>query len=241
MKTNRWIRSFMVLLLSVGLIGSVSIYAAQGKRKARRRRARPTLRLDFENVPVGQLPAGWKSDATHPAGQPNPWQVQINDQAASGKKVLILPSTPHFYGGTFNLCWTDRVKFENGRIEVKVHARTGREDQGGGPIWRVKDANNYYVVRWNPLEDNFRLYYVKDGHRRQIASANVHLDPKKWHTIRVVQRGPRIICWLDGKKLLTARDTHITGPGGVGVWTKSDAASMFDDFVVWVRKPMQKP
>ncbi len=66
-------------------------------------------------------------------------------------------------GSTFNLAWTDGARFQNGTIEVKVKARTGREDQGGGPIWRVQDKDNYYVARWNPLEDNFRVVSSSEG------------------------------------------------------------------------------
>ncbi len=216
--------SWIAALVSVAMVSGGSVLqAASGKK---------TLMLDFENVPAGSLPAGWQVAATHPNGRPNAWRVQEDSRAVSGKKVLALPETPRFYGGTFNLCWTDEVSFQDGVIQVKVHAGTGNEDQGGGPIWRVKDANNYYIVRWNPLEDNFRLYFVKDGHRKQIATANVKADPKQWHTIKVVQKGQDITCYLDGKKLLTATDQTFTEAGGVGLWTKADAASCFDDFMV---------
>ena len=223
MKKQVWRELLVVTMLSIAL-GGWSVQASGGKKH--------TLILDFENVTSGSLPAGWQVAATHPNGQPNAWRVQEDAKAVSGKKVLALPETPRFYGGTFNLCWTDKVLFKDGSIEVKVHAGTGNEDQGGGPIWRVKDANNYYIVRWNPLEDNFRLYYVKDGRRKQIATANVKADPQHWHTIRVEQRAQNITCYLDGKKLLTATDYTFTTAGGVGLWTKSDAASCFDDFIV---------
>ena len=134
--------------------------------------------------------------------------------------------------GTFNLFWTDRERFKDGTVEVKVRASSGRVDQGGGPIWRVQDKDNYYIARWNPLEDNFRLYYVKDGRRVQLASADVTADPKKWHTIRIEHKGDAIEGYLDGQELLEVRDETFTGAGGVGLWTKADAATGFDDFQI---------
>ena len=115
---------------------------------------------------------------------------------------------------------------------MKFRANSGKDDQGGGLIWHVKDNNNYMVARMNPLEDNFRLYYVKDGARKQLATATVKVAAGTWHTMRIEQEGDTIRCFLDGVKHLETKDAHIQGDGGVGVWTKADAASSFDDLVV---------
>jgi len=186
----------------------------------------------FDDAPVGRAPHGWKVGATHPSGEPNPWSVRKDESAPSAPHVLALAKIQAFHSRTFNLCWTDKIRFDNGKIEVKVKAGTGEVDQGGGPMWRVRDENNYYVVRWNPLEDNFRLYYVKAGRRVQLAGAEVHADPGKWHTIEIRQKGDKIKCYFDGRKLLKAKDQTLTDAGGVGLWTKSDAATSFDDFKV---------
>ncbi len=105
-------------------------------------------------------------------------------------------------------------------------------DQGGGPIWRVKDQNNYYIARWNPLENNFRVYYVKDGKRVQLDSADVDVSASEWHTIRIEHNGDQITGFLDGKELLEVTDSAFPEGGGVGLWTKADAASFFDDLVI---------
>lgn len=160
------------------------------------------------------------------------WVVKADANAPSKPNVLALTDTKESSGGTFNLCWTDRVKFKDGVIEVKVKAGTGREDQGGGPIWRVQDKDNYYIARWNPLEDNFRLYYVKDGSRKMLETASVKADPAKWHTIRIEQKGDEIECYFDGDELLKAWDKTFSGAGGVGLWTKADAVTEFDDLEV---------
>lgn len=187
--------------------------------------------LTFEDVPVGTVPTGWKVDATNPASRLAEWSVQKDPRATSEDQVLAAKITD-FNRGTFNICWTDRIRFEDGFLEVKVRADQGSVDQGGGPIWRVKDGNNYYIARWNPLEDNFRLYYVKDGRRVQLDSADVDAAADEWHTIRIKQEGDHITGYLDGQKLLEARDSTFREAGGAGLWTKADAASFFDDFEV---------
>ncbi len=151
--------------------------------------------------------------------------MQIDASAVSSDHVLALPRVPRFRSGTFNLCWTDGVRVRNGEITVKVKARTGDVDRGGGPIWQVQDANNYYIARWNPLEDNLRIYYVKNGRRVQLASADVEADPAQWHTIAIEHEGDEIACSFDGRQLLTVKDTTIGREGGVGVWTKAAAAA----------------
>ena len=187
---------------------------------------------DFEKVPLGRLPRGWKVEATRPRGPLATWEVVEDKTAPSGQKVMALVKINHHSGGTFNLCWTDRISFLNGTITVAFKAREGRIDEGGGIMWRVRDKDNYYVARFNPLEDNFRLYYVKGGNRRMIATARATLPAGKWHTMTIVVKGDRYTCYLNGRKYLDARDTRFTTPGGVGLWTKADAATSFDDFKV---------
>lgn len=192
------------------------------------------MMIDFDKETAAKLPPGWKAEGTNQKGPVSTWQIAEADKAPSGTNILGLTSVNHDSGGTYNVCWTDTVKFADGAIEVKVRADSGNEDQGGGPIWRVKDKNNYLIARYNPLEENFRLYYVKDGSRKQLATAKI--DPAvpagQWFTIRVEQKGNAITCFLNGKKELEATDDHVTGAGGIGVWTKADAATSFDDLKI---------
>lgn len=186
-------------------------------------------RITFDDVEVGSLPTGWKVEATHPEGKLAEWSVQKD--SSSGGQVLDMKIND--YGGsTFNLCWTDQITFQSGVVEVKVKAQEGRIDQGGGPIWRVRDEDNYYIARWNPLEDNIRVYYVKDGRRVQLDSARVTLPTEQWHTITMLHQGNQITGYLNGEKLLEVDDSTFTDAGGVGVWTKADAATSFDDLEV---------
>jgi hypothetical protein len=188
---------------------------------------------NFEQVPVGRLPPGWKVEATNKQGPLASWHVVIQDKTApSGKNVLAMTSPDHTFGGTFNLCWTDTVSFLDGEIQVRFKAVKGEEDQGGGVLWRVQDKENYYIARYNPLENNFRIYYVRDGARKTLADASIELSAEKWHTLRIVQHGKQFAGYLNGKKLLDGTDNLFTQPGGVGVWTKADAVTSFDDFSV---------
>jgi len=189
----------------------------------------------FDDVILGKLPEGWKAEESDQRGPVAAWAVEADPSAPSQPNVLALVDTKQSRGESFNLLWTDRVEFKDGAIEVKVKAGSGREDQGGGPIWRVRDRNNYYVTRWNPLEDNFRIHYVKNGRRVQLGSAKVKANPARWHTIRIEQMGSEIECWLDGVLLLKVEDKTFPGSGGVGLWTRADAASLFDDVSVSAR------
>ncbi|NOY23233.1 MAG: hypothetical protein GXO70_06965, partial [Acidobacteria bacterium] len=101
---------------------------------------------------------------------------------------------------------------------------------------RVQDKNNYYIARFNPLEDNFVAYSVINGVRRILVSATVKLPAGKWHRMKIVQRGNRFACYLNGRKLLETNVKKINRAGGVGMWTKADAVTCFDDFTVQALK-----
>jgi len=99
-------------------------------------------------------------------------------------------------------------------------------------MWRVQNSETYYVARFNPLEDNFRLYTVLGGSRRQLASAAVTLEKGRWHEMTITQQGARFTGALDGKTVLEYSDTQISTAGVVGLWTKADAVTLFDGFHV---------
>jgi hypothetical protein len=191
-----------------------------------------TAYLDFEDVLPDHIPDGWNTASTNPTDEPAVWQVIEDTSAPSGNKVLALTDTGHSFGNTYNLCWTKNISFMNGIISVKFKANRGDEDEGGGIIWRAQDPDNYYVARFNPLEDNFRMYYVKNGVRRMLASAHIALDAKRWHSMKIVVNGKRFECYLNSKRLLSITSSVFNRPGGVGLWTKADAATSFDDFKV---------
>ena len=178
-----------------------------------------------------RLPAGWKADAT--GGKPADWKIMRDSNALSAPNVLSIVRINDTSRGNFNLFWSPTVRFHNGSIEASIRAISGAIDQGGGLIWRVQDADNYYIARYNPLEKNLRLYYVKNGTRRMLADApNLGIGSGEWFALRIVHHGERIQAWLNGKKLTETTDATFTNAGGVGVWTKADAASSFDNLAV---------
>jgi len=196
----------------------------------------------FDNTKTGKLPFGWQAQGTNQQGPVATWTVKADDSRPSGSKVLALTNAHEGHGSTFNLCWTDRLEFGDGAINVKIKRDSGSIDQGGGIVWRVQNQDNYYVVRWNPLEDNFRFYCVVDGERKQLASAQVKADPEKWHSMRIEQMGAEIKCFFDDIMLMNLRDSTFPAPGGAGVWTKADATTAFDNFEVrgWSSSHSQK-
>lgn len=191
-----------------------------------------TVTRNFDDERTGALPEDWIVQATGPQSSLANWEAVEDGSIASPRHALALTRTNHDSSSTFNLCWTSEIRFGNGTIEISMKPVSGDEDQGGGPIWRAKDKNNYYVCRANPLEGNFCLYVVKDGERKQLASASAGIAKGEWHTIRVEQDGPRIECSLDGKKLLETIDSTFPEVGGLGLWTKADAVTSFDDLQV---------
>ncbi|RUM67987.1 MAG: hypothetical protein DSZ07_07765, partial [Sulfurovum sp.] len=110
--------------------------------------------------------------------------------------------------GSFNLCYTKSVAFLDGNVTVKFKANAGRIDQGGGIMWRVQDNDNYYVARFNPLEDNFRFYLVHDGIRSELSSADVKLT-KGWHSMSIEQKGASFKGYLDGKLYLEYQEKRL--------------------------------
>jgi len=199
--------------------------------------ASAAVRWGFDEIAPGKLAAGWVIEGTNQRGPLAEWSVGSRSDAPSPPNAVVLTDPKDGAGSTFNLHWTDEVQFSDGVIEVSVKAVSGREDQGGGPIWRVQDKDNYYIARWNPLEDNFRLYTVIRGSRKMLESAKVEADPEDWHKIRIEHTGDEIRCSFDGRALFTVRDQTFPDRGGVGLWTKADAATSFDDLIVMARAP----
>jgi hypothetical protein len=129
----------------------------------------------------------------------------------------------------FPVAVVDGTSFKDVKLSVSCKPVSGAVDQACGLVWRYKDANNYYLTRANALEDNVRLYHVKDGNRVQLASWGGKVASKTWHKLAVEARGDRFVVTFDGKQILDARDATFADAGKVGVWTKADSVTQFDD------------
>jgi hypothetical protein len=187
----------------------------------------------FDKEMVGSLPAGWKVAETSSRSTPGTWQIVADSTAPSPAHAVAITQTENS-GQTYNLLLADSTSYGDLEIEVMVRAISGKQDQGGGPMWRVQDADNYYIARWNPLEDNFRVYTVKAGKRSMLKSATVKVDPVAWHRIEIEHVGNTIAVRFDGEAFLVVEDSTFSAAGMVGLWTKADAATAFDDFEVIV-------
>lgn len=189
-----------------------------------------TVRWDFENAAVGKLPSGWLADQTG-EGKGSVWKIVEDSTAPKGFQVLA--QTSQSPAGLFNLCVADDTSLADLQLSVSFKAVKGKTDQGGGLVWRYLDADNYYVARLNPLEDNFRLFKVVGGKRTQLATKDdLDLPAGKWHVMSVSMKGDQIECSLDGKKYLSVKDGSFTVAGKVGLWTKADAQTYFDNLEV---------
>lgn len=181
---------------------------------------------DFEDAAVGKVPSGWTAAKTGD-GEGCVWKVVEDKSAPSGARVLAqVAAGPR---PLFNLCIVDRTTFRDLELSVAFKAVDGKVDQGGGVVWRLVDANNYYIARFNPLEDNYRLYKVVDGKRTQLATKESLKAPAgEWHTLAIKMHRNAIECLLNGTKHLEATDDSFTKAGQIGLWTKADAQTYFD-------------
>ena len=179
--------------------------------------------LGFDGDTPGAPPAGWTCGVT---GSGNPvWRVQADASAPSSPHVLLQTGQ-----GTFPWCVRKDAALADGFVEVKFKALSGRADQAGGVVWRWRDGDNYYVARANALENNVALYYTERGQRRTLKYVDAPVARNAWHALRVEFSGARMRVILDGKAYIELEDGHIAGPGAVGVWTKADSVTAFDDF-----------
>jgi hypothetical protein len=183
----------------------------------------------FTKADLGKVPAGWKA-AQSGKGAASVWQVEADKTTPSGGG-FVLTQTAKAPRLVYNLCVADAGSYRDVEVRVAFKALRGKDDQGGGLVWRYQDNLNYYVARMNPLEDNYRLYKVVAGRRIQLATQELlTVKPGEWHTLTVKHVGNRIECLLDGKKQLEAKDDALPKAGKVGLWTKADAQTSFDGF-----------
>lgn len=181
----------------------------------------------FESGTVGKVPADWLVAS-------GTWAVAMDGT----NKVLY--QTAKRRGSQFNKAVAEKTAFRNGELSVRMKAIAGREDQGGGLMWRYRDADNYYIVRANPLEKNVVLYKVQEGKRTDLPllgkgrtyGMDAPMAANRWHTLSITAQGDLFTVFLDGKQLYQVRDDTFPEAGKVGLWTKADAQTQFDNLIV---------
>ena len=186
--------------------------------------------LNFDDATIGKSPDGWTLTMTG-KGQPK-WTVEAEPTAPSKPNVLKQSGE-----ATFPVAIKAGTSIRDGFVEVKFKAVTGSEDRAAGLIWRAKDADNYYVVRANALEDNVVLYKTIKGVRSALDivgrkggyGVKVPVPSGQWHTLRCDFAGNRFKVTYNGQPMFEVEDSSITDAGMIGLWTKADSVTLFDD------------
>jgi hypothetical protein len=181
---------------------------------------------NFDSDVAGKPPAGFSFGRTG-RGAEGQWVVRAEADAPSRPNVLAQVSTDDT-DNRFPVAFTG-PETKDLRLSVKCKPVSGKVDQGCGLVFRLKNADNYYVVRANALEDNVRLYHVVNGNRRQFAGWNGKVASGVWHDLAVEAKGDHLQVFFDNKKIIDAHDKTFLDAGKVGLWTKADSVIYFDD------------
>src|SRR6266850_4712852 len=179
--------------------------------------------VNFDDLKTGAPPPGWTATKTG-TGEAK-WAVVADESAPSKPNVLKQSGE-----ATYPVCIKDDTRLQNGFVEVKFKPISGKEDQAGGVLWRCKDADNYYIARANALEDNVTIYHTINGKRTEKKRTDMKVASNQWHTLRVDFHANHFTATLDGKKAIEWDDDTFKDAGKVGVWTKADSVTLFDDF-----------
>ena len=193
--------------------------------------------VTFEKANPGAPPSTWVLAMTHTGGEPR-WE--IIDDIAEGRKTKVLAQlSQDRTSGRFPLAIYDRARLRDGEIRVRCKSVSGEVDQACGIVWRYRDPNNYYIARANALENNVVLYKVQDGERKALAPKGLpsraygvkHPVPSgEWNELRVRFRGNLMTVFFNKQELFQVEDGTFRGAGKVGLWTKADSVTYFDDF-----------
>src|SRR6266853_1276645 len=179
--------------------------------------------VNFDDLKTGAPPPGWTDTKT---GKGNAkWEVVADDSAPSKPNVLKQSGV-----ATYPVCIKDDASLKDGYVEVKFKPLSGKEDQAGGVVWRAKDSDNYYIARANALEDNVCIYHTIKGKRTEKKRTDMKVASSQWHTLRVDFKDNYFVVTFDGKKAIEWDDDTFKDAGEVGVWTKADSVTLFDDF-----------
>jgi hypothetical protein len=212
-------------LIVVSFIASLQL--ALGAVVTRAETTAPAPAWNFDREEPGTLPREFSIGTMFDGRPAGDWQVLATDRAKSPPHVLAQlmgKGAEHAY----KLALIKEVIAADLNLEVSFLPIQGRADMGGGLIWRAADDRNYYLARANPLEQNIRVYRVVNGIRHLLENFNQTIDVRQWHTLRVTHRGCRVNIFFDDKQVFDLCDKTFHA-GMIGLWTKSDAVTYFDD------------
>jgi hypothetical protein len=224
------------------VLGAVAILVTAGSISAAGAETAAPMVVDFERADLGRAPSGFTIARTG-HGEAPVWVVQEDPTAPSGKRVLVQTSTDTT-GSRFPLCVYDAVSAADVILSVKFKPISGTVDQAAGLVWRYQNPDNYYLVRANALESNVVLFKVEGGKRSNLKplgagllsySKKATVEAGSWQSLEVRAVASRFSVFLNGEPLFEVEDTTFRAPGKVGLWTKADSVTAFDDLVVTPR------
>ncbi len=214
-----------LVLIVVSFIASLQLALGAVVAQAETTSSAPEWNFDREQP--GTLPSEFSIGTMFDGRPAGDWQVLATDRAKSPPHVLAQlmgKGAEHAY----KVALIKDAIASDLNLKVSFLPIQGRADMGGGLIWRAADDRNYYLARANPLEQNIRVYRVVKGIRHLLENFNQTIDVRQWHTLRVTHRGCHVNVFYDDKQVFDLCDkTFHTGM--IGLWTKSDAVTYFDD------------
>ncbi len=190
---------------------------------------------NFDSLPMGAPPAGFSFGRTG-SGRPGQWAVRAVPDAPSGSNVLAQEDSDRT-DYRFPVAVADAPTFGDVSVSVRCKPVGGHVDRACGIVWRYQDVNNYYLTRANALEDNVCWYYVQNGRRIEVKRVHVRVASGVWHSLRADMRGDHVEVYFNGTKLIDVHDSRFSAPGKVGVWTKADSHTLFDDLTATAVMP----
>ena len=185
--------------------------------------------IDVSAAPPGPLPAEFVSARTG-RGAPAEWRVQLDPSVPGGRVIAQTAADPVDY--RYPLAISQAVRAANVAVSVRFLAVSGQVDRAGGLAVRLIDANNYYVVRANALEDNVNFYRVINGSRHEIKGATAKVPSGIWHQLGLKADGGVFTISFNGGILFRATDRTLSAPGQVALWTKADSVTKFDALTI---------
>ena len=191
-------------------------------------------RWNFASGTANQPPPGFNFFRTG-NGRVGTWVIQRDGEAPDAGLVLAQIDTDST-SFRFPIAVAAEPILRDLRLSVMCKPVAGKMDQACGLVFRYRDENNYYVARANALEDNVRFYHVSAGKRHELASWSGRVTSGIWHELRVDAVGDRFVVFWDDQKVIEARDSTLTEPGKIGLWTKADSVTYFDDLIVEARE-----
>ncbi len=227
---TRWIAMGVIALVSAcGVAGCDRAKIHTGSTPQQSGKMASEKDVVFDPFEVGRTPPGFTTALTG-GGGPVSWIIQEDATTPGGKKVLAQTSG-NATGYRFPLCVVDEVSAKDVAVSVQFKSVSGKVDEAGGVVLRYQDKDNYYVARANALEDNVRLYKVQRGKRSKITGISTKVLPGVWHTLTLEAHGTHFIVAFDDE-WFEVDDGTFREAGKVGLWTKADSVTYFDDLKI---------